>query len=108
MLSSSLPPGRLQRWLLRNPSTNSSSTAAGSTSNGEGECGGRKPGGSAGFFSQFAVFISRIGCYAEVDSCLVSSWGPFAFWFAFYSGIWLGDGASKIKVYWLRIVDEFW
>lgn len=40
MLSSSLPPGKLQKWLLRNPSTNSLSMVAGSMSNGEGECGG--------------------------------------------------------------------
>lgn len=79
MLSSSLPPDRLQRWLLRNPSINSLSMAAGSTSNGEGKCGGRKPGGSTKLFSQFSVLISRIGYYAEVDICLVNSWGPPAF-----------------------------
>lgn len=37
MLSSSLLPDKLQKWLLRNPSTNSSSMVAGSMSNGEGE-----------------------------------------------------------------------
>lgn len=37
MLSSSLPPDKLQKWLLRNPSTSSLSTAAGSMSSGEGE-----------------------------------------------------------------------
>lgn len=73
MLSSSLPPDRLQRWLLRNPSTNSLSMAAGSTSNGEGKCEGRRPGGSARFFSQFTVLISRIANYAEVDNSLVGS-----------------------------------
>lgn len=63
---------------------------------GKVSAGGRKPAGSARFFSQFTVLISRTGNYAEVDSCLVNSWGPLAFWFSYYTGNWLGDDTSRI------------